>query len=64
MGGKTGSICHFAFSLVLQRLGVQRQPHAGKNSHCHTPFCVPQIIAKTRIWEQCPHMLTGKARGK
>ena len=26
-GGKAGSICHFAFSLVLQCLGV----HAGKN---------------------------------
>ena len=32
--------------------------------HCHTPFCVPQILAKTRTWEQCPNMLAGKARGK
>ena len=31
-GGKTGSICHFAFSLVLQCLGVPRYPDAGKNS--------------------------------
>ena len=31
-GGKTGSICHFAFSLVLQRFGVPRYPDAGKNS--------------------------------
>ena len=31
-GGKTGSICHFAFSLVLQCLGVPRYPDAGHNS--------------------------------
>ena len=31
-GGKTGSICHFAVSLVLHCLGVQRYPPAGKNS--------------------------------
>ena len=31
-GGKTGSICHFAFSLVLQCLGVPRYPDAAKNS--------------------------------
>ena len=30
--GKTGSICHFAFSLVLQCLGVPRYPDAWKNS--------------------------------
>ena len=30
--GKTGSICHFRFSLVLQCLGVSRYPYAGKNS--------------------------------
>ena len=30
--GKTGSICHFAFSLVLQCLGVPEYPDAGKNS--------------------------------
>ena len=30
--GKTGSVCHFAFSLVLQCLGVPRYPGAGKNS--------------------------------
>ena len=32
--------------------------------HCYTPFGVPQMLAKTRIWEQCPHMLADKARGK
>ena len=31
-GGMTGSICHFAFSLVLQCLGVPRYPRAWKNS--------------------------------
>ena len=30
--GKKGSICHFAFSLVLQCLGIPRYPDAGKNS--------------------------------
>ena len=30
--GKTGSICHFAFYLVLQCLGMLRYPDAGKNS--------------------------------
>ena len=31
-GGKTGSICHFAFSLILQCLEVARYPDAGKHS--------------------------------
>ena len=31
-GGKKGSICHFAFSLVLQYLWVPTYPDAGKNS--------------------------------
>ena len=35
-----------------------------KKCHCHTPFCVPQMLVKNRTWEQCPHMLAGKARGK
>ena len=39
-GGKTGSICHFAFSLVLQCLGMPRYPD-------HSPFCVPQMLVKT-----------------
>ena len=50
--GKQGSICHFAFSLVLQCLGVQRYPDAGKKQHekfyRHIPFCVPQMLVKTR----------------
>ena len=29
-----------------------------------TPFCVPQMLFKTRTWEQCPQMLAGKAREK
>ena len=28
---RAGSICHFAFSLVLQRFGVPKYPDAGKN---------------------------------
>ena len=32
LGGKTGSICHFAFSLVFQCLEVPTYPDAGKNS--------------------------------
>ena len=31
-GVKTGSVCHFAFFLVLQCLGVPKQPDAWKNS--------------------------------
>ena len=41
--GKTGSICHFAFSLVLQCLAVPRYPDAGKNSTKSVvvkPLCV------------------------
>ena len=30
--------------------------------HCHTRIRVPQVLVKTRTWEQCPHMLAGKAR--
>ena len=48
VGGNTGSICHFAFSPVLQCLGVSRYRHAGKNSTKSvivTPlFCVPQML--------------------
>ena len=32
--------------------------------HCYASFCVPQMLVKTRTWEQCPHMLADKARGK
>ena len=32
--------------------------------HCHAPFCAPQTLVKSRSWEQCPHRLAGKARGK
>ena len=32
--------------------------------HCHTPSCVPQMLAKVRTWEQCPQMLAGKTRAK
>ena len=42
-GGKTGLICQFAFSLVLQCLGVPRYPDAGENSTKHvivTPLLV------------------------
>ena len=31
-GGKSGSICHFAFSLVLQYVGLSRYPGAGKKA--------------------------------
>ena len=68
--GKTGPICHFAFSLVLERLGVLRYSDAGKNSTNNvivTPllkFRALQMLVKTRTWEQCPHTLAGKGRGK
>ena len=43
--GKTGSICHFAFSLVLQCLEVPTYPDAGKTARkmsLSRPFlCVP-----------------------
>ena len=53
MGGKTGSICHFALSLVLQCLGVLIYQDAGKNSTknvalSHPFLCVPQMLVKTR----------------
>ena len=38
VGGKTGSICHFAISLVLQRFGVPRYQMLGKTARkvsCH-----------------------------
>ena len=68
-GVRKGSICHFAFSLVLQCLGVPRYPDAGKNSTKSvivTPplFVCPQMLVKIRTSEQCPHMLAGKAREK
>ena len=44
-GGKTGSICHFPFSLVLQCLGVPRYPDAGKTARkvslSHPFLCAP-----------------------
>ena len=30
----------------------------------HIPFCVPQVLVKTRTWEQCPRMLASKAQEK
>ena len=32
--------------------------------HYHTPFCALQMPVKTRTWEQCSHILAGKAEGK
>ena len=50
-GGKTGSICHFAFSLVLLWFGGSKIPRCWEKQHekchCHTPFCVPQMLVKT-----------------
>ena len=67
-GGKEGSICHFAFSLVLQCLGGLKIARCWEKQHekCHyhAPFCVPQMLVKTRTWEQCPRMPAGQARGK
>ena len=40
-GGRTGSICHFAISLVLQCLEVPRYPDAGKNSMKSVIFSHP-----------------------
>ena len=49
-GGKKGLICHFAFSLVLQCLGVPKIPKCWERQHemchCHTPFGVPQNASK------------------
>ena len=67
-GVQAGSICHFAFALVLQCLGVSRYRDAGQEQHekchCHTPCCVPQMPVKNRTQEQCPHMRAGEARDK
>ena len=50
-GGKTGSICHLAFSLVLQCLGVPSYPDTWKNSTKSvivTPlFLRPNMVVKT-----------------
>ena len=65
-GGKTGSICHFPFPLVLQCFGVPRIPRCWEKQHekchCHTPFCVPQMLVKIRTWEQCPICWQAKHR--
>ena len=47
-GGKTKSICHFPFSLVLQCLGLSRCPDAGKKTarkaSLSNPFsCAPNL---------------------
>ena len=50
-GGKTGSMCHFAFHLVLQELGVPRYPDAGKHSTKSvivTPLLCARHASKTR----------------
>ena len=52
-GGKTGSICHFAFSLALQWFGCLKMSRCWETQHekchCHSPVCVPQMPIKTRI---------------
>ena len=45
-GGETGSICHFAFSLVLQCLGVPKYPDAGKNSPINVIVTPPFVCPK------------------
>ena len=52
---------------VILRLGSQHTQMLGNTAwrvSLSHPFCVPQMLVQTRIWEQCPHMLGGKARGK
>ena len=57
-GGKTGSICHFAFSIVLQYLAVPCYPDVGKNStKCVivTPvFVHPQMLVKLGLESSVP----------
>ena len=43
--GKARSICHFAFSLVLQCLGVPRYPDAGKHSTKNATLSHPFLCA-------------------
>ena len=51
-GAKAGSICHFAFSLLLQYLGGPTIPRRCEKQHekcdCHTPFVCPKCLLKTR----------------
>ena len=56
-GGKTGSICHFAFSLVLQCIGVSKYPDTGKSSTKSvivTPLFVPQMLEKLGLESSVP----------
>ena len=43
-GGKKGSICHFTFSLVLQYLGVQGYPDAGKKTARKVVIVTPLFV--------------------
>ena len=57
-GGKTGSICHFAFSFVFQCLGPKistcwEKQH--EKCHCRTPFCVcPKCSQKLGLESSVP----------
>ena len=58
----------FAFSLVLQYLGVPKSPNTRKKRHeqCHrlTPFCVLQMLVKLGLRAVSPHagrQSTGKS---
>ena len=42
-----------------QMLGKQH-----KECHCQTQVCLPQMLVKARIWEQCPHIWAGKTQEK
>ena len=46
-GGKTESICHFAFSLGGRKVARCREKQHEK-CHCHTPFCAPPKDSKNK----------------
>ena len=65
---KQGRFVILRFPLFCSVWGSQDTQMLGKTARKvslpHPFFCVPQMLVKTRTWEQCPHMLAGKARGK
>ena len=47
-GGKTGSICHFAFSLVLQSQDTQVLGKAAPKASLSHPSMCARMLVKTR----------------
>ena len=67
-GGKRGRFVILRFPLFCSVWGSKDTQMLGKTARkmlfSHPFLCVPQMLVETRTWEQRPHMLAGKARGK